>query len=75
MSTCAVVRSFIESKTTEAQTLNVGFISNVSDYLVVHTGPGDSIQEGNRFWRFQNYNSEITKRCFVSLLMLSIYGC
>ena len=40
MSTCAVVRSFIESKTTEVQTANVGFTSEVSDYLVVHTGPG-----------------------------------
>ena len=39
MSTCAVVRSFIESKTTEVQTSNVGFTSEVSDYLVVHTGP------------------------------------
>ena len=40
MSTCAVVRSFIESKTTEVQTSNAGFTSEVSDYLVVHTGPG-----------------------------------
>ena len=40
MSTCAIVRSFIESKTTEVQTSNVGFTSEVSDYLVVHTGPG-----------------------------------
>ena len=40
MSTCAVVRSFIESKTTAVQTSNVGFTSEVSDYLVVHTGPG-----------------------------------
>ena len=40
MSTCAVVRSFIESKTTEVQTSNVGFTLEVSDYLVVHTGPG-----------------------------------
>ena len=40
MSTCAVVRSFIESKTTEVQTSNVGFTSEVSDYLVVHKGPG-----------------------------------
>ena len=40
MSTCAVVRSFIESKTMEVQTSNVGFTSEVSDYLVVHTGPG-----------------------------------
>ena len=39
MSTCAVVRSFIESKTTEVQTSNVGFTFEVSDYLVVHTGP------------------------------------
>ena len=37
VSTCAVVRSFIESKTTEVQTSNVGFTSEVSDYLVVHT--------------------------------------
>ena len=33
-----MVRSFIESKTTEVQTLNVDFTSEVSDYLVVHTG-------------------------------------
>ena len=33
-------RSFIESKTSEVQTSNVGFTSEVSDYLVVHTGPG-----------------------------------
>ena len=39
MSTCAVVRSLIESKTTEVQTSNVGFTSEVSNYLVVHTGP------------------------------------
>ena len=40
MSTCADVGSFIESKTSVVQTLNVGFTSEVSDYLVVHTGPG-----------------------------------
>ena len=40
MSTCANVRSFIESKTSEVQTWNVDFTSEVSDYLVVHTGPG-----------------------------------
>ena len=39
MSTCANVGSFIESKTSVAQTSNVGFTSEVSDYLVVHTGP------------------------------------
>ena len=44
MSTCAVVRSFIESKTTEVQTSNVGFTSEVSDYFVVHTGPGGGAQ-------------------------------
>ena len=43
LSTCAVVRSFIESKTTEVQDSNVGFTSEVSDYLVVHTGPGGVI--------------------------------
>ena len=40
MSTCADVGSFIESKTSVVQTLNGGFTSEVSDYLVVHTGPG-----------------------------------
>ena len=39
MSTCAVVKSVIESKMSEVQTSNVGFTSEVSDYLVVHTGP------------------------------------
>ena len=46
MSTCAVVRSFIESKTTEVQTSNVGFTSEVSDYLVVHTGPEQAMSPG-----------------------------
>ena len=40
MSTCANVGSFIESKTSVVQTSNVGFTSEVSDYLVVHTGHG-----------------------------------
>ena len=39
MSTCADVGSFIESKTSVVQTSNVGFTSEVSDHLVVHTGP------------------------------------
>ena len=39
MSICTDVGSCIESKTTVVQTLNVGFTSEVSDYLVVHTGP------------------------------------
>ena len=39
MSICTEVGSFIESKTTVVQTSNVGFTSEVSDYLVVHTGP------------------------------------
>ena len=39
MSTCADVGSFIESKPSVVQTSNVGFTSEVSDYLVVHTGP------------------------------------
>ena len=42
MSICTDVGSFIESKTTVIQTSNVGFTSEVSDYLVVHTGPGHS---------------------------------
>ena len=40
MSTCADVGSVIESKMYVVQTSNVGFTSEVSDYLVVHTGPG-----------------------------------
>ena len=44
MSTCAVVRSVIESKMSEVQTSNVGFTSEVSDYLVVHTGPDPSLE-------------------------------
>ena len=39
MSTCADVGSFIGSKTSVVQASNVGFTSEVSDYLVVHTGP------------------------------------
>ena len=39
MSTCADVGSFIESKTSVVQISNVDFTSEVSDYLVVHTGP------------------------------------
>ena len=45
MSTCADVGSFIESKTSVVQASNVGFTSEVSDYLVVHTGP----EQGNLF--------------------------
>ena len=40
MSTCADGGSSIESKTSVVQTSNVGFTSEVSDYLVVHMGPG-----------------------------------
>ena len=40
VSICANVGSSIESKTSVVQTLNVGFTSEVSDYLVVHTGLG-----------------------------------
>ena len=40
MSICTDVGSFIESKTTVVQASNVGFTSEVSDYLVVRTGPG-----------------------------------
>ena len=39
MSTCADVGSFIESKTSVVQISNVGFTFEVSNYLVVHTGP------------------------------------
>ena len=47
VSTCAVVRSFMESKTTEVQTSNVGFTFEVSDYLVVHTGPGGAEEDSH----------------------------
>ena len=40
MSTCADDGSFIGSKTSVVQTSKVGFTSEVSHYLVVHTGPG-----------------------------------
>ena len=40
MSTCADVGSVIESKMSAVQISNVGFTSEVSDCLVVHTGPG-----------------------------------
>ena len=43
VSTCAVVGSVIESKTSVVQASNVGFTSEVSDYLVAHTGPGQVI--------------------------------
>ena len=43
MSTCADVGSFIGSKSSVVQTSNVGFTSEVSDYLVVHTGPGAAV--------------------------------
>ena len=49
MSTCADVGSVIESKMLVVQTSNVGFISEVSDYLVVHTGPGLVFHVG-RIW-------------------------
>ena len=39
MSICTDVGSFIESKMSVVQTSNVGFTSEVPDYLVVHTGP------------------------------------
>ena len=41
MSSCADVGSFIGSKTSVVQTSNVDFTSEVSDYLVMHTGPAD----------------------------------
>ena len=50
MSTCADVGSVIESKTTAVQTSNVGFTSEVSDYLVVRTGPGLREHPLTRFW-------------------------
>ena len=43
MSTCADVGSVIESKMLVVQTSNVGITSEVSDYLVVHTGPGQEV--------------------------------
>ena len=45
MRVCADVGSFIESETSEVQTSHVGFTSEVSDYLVVHTGPGEGDRE------------------------------
>ena len=45
MSTCVVVRSLIGSKTSAVQTSNVGFTSEVPDYLVMHTGPELGLDE------------------------------
>ena len=45
MSSYGDVGSFIESKTLVVQTSNVGFTSEVSDYLVVHTGPGEEVYQ------------------------------
>ena len=44
MSTCADAGSVIESKKSVVQTSNVGFTSEVSDYLVVHTGPAPGMK-------------------------------
>ena len=44
MNTSADVGSFIESKTSVVQTSNVGFTSEVPDYLVVHMGPEPSLK-------------------------------
>ena len=43
MSTCSDVGSVIESKMSVVQTSNVGFTSEVEDYLVMHTGPGEGL--------------------------------
>ena len=56
MSKCPVVRSFIESKTTEVQTSNVGFTSEVSDYRVMHTGPGLENKQKQKRKQQQIYN-------------------
>ena len=65
MSTCTDVGSFIESKTSVVQTSNVGFTSEVSDYLLVHTGPEEIIKEeqtdftAGRSTTGQNFNLRI----------------
>ena len=60
MSTCANVGSFTESKTSVVQTSNVGFTSEVPDYLVVHTGP-DKEQDFFFFFFFFSMDRNSTK--------------
>ena len=55
MSTCADVGSFIESKTSVVQASNVGFTSQVSDYLVVHTGPGVQLDRAEVLRGLRNF--------------------
>ena len=66
MSTCADVGSFIGSKTSVVQTSNVGFTSEVSDYLVVHTGH-DSPQSIVSYHSFPD-------RSFVLSDIIAVYG-
>ena len=66
MSTSAHVGSFIESKTSVVQTLNVGLTSEVPDYLEVHTGPGVY------FGRYGYAHCTIVKEKIVVIKMMKI---
>ena len=67
----ADVGSFIESKTSVVQTSNVGFTSEVPDYLVVHTGP-DHVSKSQ-----QPVCSECDEGSgvYVGLIPWSLAGC
>ena len=73
MSTCAFVRSFIESKITEVQTSNVGFTSEVSDYLVVHTGP--EVCSLLKAFNWLNYLHFQLRPFYALLLLLLLLLC
>ena len=73
MSTCAIVRSFIESKATEVQTSNIGFTSEVSNYPAVHTGPED------QWTRLKDGHPDVLFPCLApvasSFSLLGSYQC
>ena len=67
MSTCADVGSVIESKMSAVQTPNVGFTSEVSDYLVVHTGPVEDCSVNSVLVLVDVVTSRV---CDVSIILL-----
>ena len=75
MSKCVDVGSFIESKTSEVQTSHVGFTSEVSDYLVVHMGPGDLVLVKLREYSALQSIISFSSHLISSRLCPSTAGC
>ena len=73
MSACADVGSFIESKTSVAQTSNVGFTSEVPDYLVVHTGPAGVSVSVNPYWTHFPPITQLCDLCCVKETTVKLY--